>query len=301
MRGRNITYSMEINGRRLDALLTSFTSGRAECWSIEVPAVQWILDQLEAGNIDVPSVQDELRKATSWDSGCCGECDAAAAHYEEARSRHTQIIQQWKDKQAHLSPDDYLYLLSKGKIHRFNCRHPPRPAPPQFPDNLHEFAVLFDSCGENLDSVFKVLDDQSSLKPQQTGVADVLRMMARDGVAETKARLCRACKPHLPDLDPSAPAVQPACWGWPADPAVLNELRVIAGDGPSRAVDILPEQQVAYAMLEYWYKGRCAICGQIPARGRLARDHDHAGGLIRGLLCSACNTAEGRSGSCIPL
>jgi hypothetical protein len=73
-----------------------------------------------------------------------------------------------------------------------------------------------------------------------------------------------------------------------------NELRVIAADGPSRAVDVLPEQQVAYAMLEHWHKGRCAICGQIPARGGLARDHDHAGGLIRGLLCFACNTAESR-------
>lgn len=295
MRGRNFTYSMEVNGHRFDTLLTCFTSGRTEYWSIEMPAVEWILDRLEAGAIDVPSARDELRRATSWDSGCCGECDDAATHYDEARSRHAQIVQQWMDKRAQLSPDDYPYLLNKGKIHRFDCRRLPRSAPPQFPGNLHAFAVLFDGCSGNLDSVFRVLDDQS-LSPQPASMADVSLMMAREGVPATESRLCGACKPCLPDLNPSAPAVQPACWSWAADPAVLKELRMIAADEPSDAVDLLPEQQVAYAMLEYWHKGRCAICGQAPVRG-LARDHDHASGLIRGLLCSACNTAEGRSDS----
>ena len=296
MRGRKFTHSMEINGRPLDALVTCTTSGHAEDWSIDVPAVLWILDQLEAGDVDVPSAREELRRATSWDSGCCGECDAAAAHYDEARSRYEQIVQQWKEKQAPLSPDDYPYLLNKGKIHRFSCRYPPRPEPPQFPENLHEFAALFDGCGENLDSVFQFLDNQSPPSPRQASVADVRHMIARNGIVKTTAKLCRACKPCLPDLDPAAPEAQP-CWNWPSGPAVLNELRVIAADGPSRAVDVLTEQQVAYAMLEHWHKGRCAICGQMPARGWLDRDHDHDGGLIRGLLCSACNTAEGSSDS----
>ena len=44
--------------------------------------------------------------------------------------------------------------------------------------------------------------------------------------------------------------------------------------------------------------GVCAICGSA-LRGnswhkRLCVDHDHATGKVRGLLCSACNTAIGR-------
>ena len=38
--------------------------------------------------------------------------------------------------------------------------------------------------------------------------------------------------------------------------------------------------------------GRCAICGDQPSR-RLAVDHCHKSGTIRGLLCTACNTALG--------
>lgn len=36
----------------------------------------------------------------------------------------------------------------------------------------------------------------------------------------------------------------------------------------------------------------CAICKTMPDRG-LVIDHDHATGLVRGLLCDWCNTALG--------
>lgn len=42
--------------------------------------------------------------------------------------------------------------------------------------------------------------------------------------------------------------------------------------------------------------GTCAICGTPPAAKRLAIDHCHDTGEIRGLLCAGCNLAIGRLG-----
>jgi len=38
-------------------------------------------------------------------------------------------------------------------------------------------------------------------------------------------------------------------------------------------------------------KGQCALCGSTPPSGGkgLAVDHDHATGVVRGLLCMVCN------------
>ena len=40
--------------------------------------------------------------------------------------------------------------------------------------------------------------------------------------------------------------------------------------------------------------GGCAICEQKPTTIRLAVDHDHITGTIRGLLCIGCNTTVGK-------
>ncbi len=50
----------------------------------------------------------------------------------------------------------------------------------------------------------------------------------------------------------------------------------------------------AYEALFETQKGACAICEKSQTGRRLAIDHDHATGRVRGLLCNTCNTALGK-------
>lgn len=44
--------------------------------------------------------------------------------------------------------------------------------------------------------------------------------------------------------------------------------------------------EATYRALLDWQDGRCYVCGQRPREGRLAVDHDHRTGAVRGLLCA---------------
>lgn len=59
----------------------------------------------------------------------------------------------------------------------------------------------------------------------------------------------------------------------------------------------VPHHLSATQALRRWQAGACAMCSA--SGGRLLVDHCHRTGLVRGLLCTSCNTAEGmgRGGS----
>lgn len=48
-------------------------------------------------------------------------------------------------------------------------------------------------------------------------------------------------------------------------------------------------------------RGGCALCGGKNGERRLAVDHCHQTGAVRGLLCLGCNTALGHMGDSLPL
>jgi hypothetical protein len=52
-----------------------------------------------------------------------------------------------------------------------------------------------------------------------------------------------------------------------------------------------PAHLSATEALRRWQAGACAMCSA--SGGRLLIDHCHRTGLVRGLLCTSCNTAEG--------
>lgn len=96
----------------------------------------------------------------------------------------------------------------------------------------------------------------------------------------------------------------PVCWYWPAGLPAEEEAKQRFLDQVKRT-GCTPEQaQVLWSLecaadaivgdgagtLARWQDGRCAICGKVRD---LVCDHDHVTGLVRGWLCSSCNTREG--------
>jgi hypothetical protein len=62
-----------------------------------------------------------------------------------------------------------------------------------------------------------------------------------------------------------------------------------------RKYGLTPEEHIE---LQVSHEGRCAICRQVPVKGRhnaaLHIDHDHKTGKVRGLLCARCNVSIGQ-------
>lgn len=82
----------------------------------------------------------------------------------------------------------------------------------------------------------------------------------------------------------------PACWAWEPRPVVE-----LLATGRRRRTDS-DDLEALYV----WQADRCALCGVFNdgcGRGGLYHDHDYRTGLLRGMLCPGCNTAEGNSDS----
>lgn len=60
-----------------------------------------------------------------------------------------------------------------------------------------------------------------------------------------------------------------------------------------RLFNITPEE---YDLVLAYQEGTCFICRTPPGKTRLAVDHDHKTGLVRGLVCWRCNAAIAKLG-----
>lgn len=88
--------------------------------------------------------------------------------------------------------------------------------------------------------------------------------------AENRERLCKRRRERIagsPEIQRRRAEINRRC-----------VLRKLYGITPERYQLMLAEQE-----------GRCAICRIEPGRRRLAVDHDHGTGQVRGLLCFGCN------------
>lgn len=95
-------------------------------------------------------------------------------------------------------------------------------------------------------------------------------------------RWCSGCQSMVPDFYTTGSRCK-ACAS-----------RASHGAAIEKKYGLTPER---YAQILAAQGGRCAICGKLPRTIRLAVDHDHATGAVRGLLCASgdhgCNKGLG--------
>lgn len=117
---------------------------------------------------------------------------------------------------------------------------------------------------------------------------------ARERLAAVPLELRRKRTPKLTALAPAGRAWCAGCQSWrdvedfakgatqcrPCASAAQHGAMI------ERTYNLTAAQYDALAALQ---GGRCAICRARPKSKRLAVDHDHKTGLVRGLLCSRCN------------
>lgn len=102
-----------------------------------------------------------------------------------------------------------------------------------------------------------------------------LATLAPDG-----QKWCARCRQYLPTDEFGTRGQKLAAYCKPCASAYNHErlLKQVFGITPQEYERLLAVQD-----------GRCAICERRPRKRRLAVDHDHSTGEVRGLLCTRCN------------
>lgn len=95
-------------------------------------------------------------------------------------------------------------------------------------------------------------------------------------------------------------AIAPDCG--PRTPLCVTHRRERKRARSARAHELRLEKTYSITADEYWrilaaQGGKCAICQKAIGRARrLAVDHEHSTGLVRGILCGPCNRMIGHLG-----
>ena len=101
-----------------------------------------------------------------------------------------------------------------------------------------------------------------------------IRKKAPAGLVQPGERWCPSCQSSLPDFYFTGARCK-GCVSRAAHDARVEKVYGITGE--------------EYEKILKLQGGRCFICGNKPGRKRLAVDHDHKTGEVRGLLCRICN------------
>lgn len=149
--------------------------------------------------------------------------------------------------------------------------------------NLRQGSRFCVPCQEIVDSPdhVRLLDRERNRRDRLAELAaSGGKRIARRPDAPEGQKWCARCQQFLPLDSFRHDGTKLISYCIPCNQAYNHERRLV------RAFDMTPER---YQELLDLQDGRCAICLSRPRKRRLAVDHDHETGEVRGLLCTRCN------------
>lgn len=133
------------------------------------------------------------------------------------------------------------------------------------------------ACKQAMLPAWQQADNERRQRPTDLPVVEG-RHLAKD--APTGTKWCPRCQTFRRLADFPTSKGRPRSYCTPCESLYNFEGRLVSVYGITLGqYDRLMEAQ----------EGSCAICGARPRSQRLAVDHDHRSGMVRGLLCKRCN------------
>lgn len=158
-----------------------------EDWSVELPAVLWLLDQVQAGVATAQQARDLLVEATEPPGGCCWECEFLPGSEEEVWADCARYREQWLAWWNSVTAETHPYAVSQSSIHDWNCRHVTQPEPPPVITSKHQYMLLEREV------------DPDVTNPYRRLTRDEARAWLAPYRNRSRPPRCKVCAPDLPE------------------------------------------------------------------------------------------------------
>jgi hypothetical protein len=152
-------------------------------WSIELPAVLWLMDRVRDGAITLEEARKELVEITAPPGGCCWACAGVEEPEDELLARCATEREQWLNWWNAVTSQTHPYAVSQSSIHRWDCRHVYDPTPPVI-TSKHQYATT---------------GRPQPTMPNRRLTVDEARVWLAPYRTKPRPPRCKVCVPDLPD------------------------------------------------------------------------------------------------------
>lgn len=147
-------------------------------WSIELPAVIWLMDLVRDGVVAAEYVRELLITMSSPPGGCCWACESLEETESDVIERCRRERDEWLVWWSSVTPRSHPYAVTGSSIHHWDCRTLGEPVPPPVITSKHDY-----------------LKNRRAFSPYRR---DAFKRVTVEEARSWRLRRCKICSPELP-------------------------------------------------------------------------------------------------------